>query len=64
MHDSLAMAVANALLSEPEGSVLTRVYCRSLTRMTLTPSNHVSVRVLSVPFYLMLSSLHLTEQCS
>ena len=41
MHDSLAMSVANAVLSEPENSVLTRVYCRSLTRMQLSSSNKV-----------------------
>ena len=41
MHDSLAEAVANAVLSEPDNSLLTRVYCRALTRMKLTDSNQV-----------------------
>ena len=41
MHDSLAISVANAVLSEPENSVLTRVYCRSLTHMQLSSSNKV-----------------------
>ena len=41
VHDGLAIAVANAVLSEPENSVLTRAYCRSLTRMQLSTSNQV-----------------------
>ena len=41
VHDSLAMTVANGVLSEPDNSLLTRVYCRSLTRMQLTASNKV-----------------------
>ena len=44
MHDSLAISVANAVLSEPENSVLTRVYCRSLTHMQLSSSNKVGGR--------------------
>ena len=41
MHDSLAISVANAVLSESENSVLTGVYCRSLTHMQLSSSNKV-----------------------
>ena len=41
VHDSLAIAVANAVLSEPDNSLLARVYCRSLTHMQLTASNQV-----------------------
>ena len=41
MHDSLAETVANAVLSEPDNSMLTRVYCRALTHMQLTDSNQV-----------------------
>lgn len=43
VHDSLAMSVANAVLSEPDNSLLARVYCRSLTRMQLTASNQVYI---------------------
>ena len=41
VHDSLALSVANAVLSEPENSLLTRIYCLSLTRMQLSSSNKV-----------------------
>ena len=41
MHDSLAETVANAVLSEPDNSMLTRVYCRALTHMQLTDSSQV-----------------------
>ena len=41
VHDSLAETVANAVLSEPDNSLLTRVYCRALTHMQLTDSNQV-----------------------
>ncbi|CAI8036851.1 Condensin complex subunit 3 [Geodia barretti] len=47
VHDSLAISVANAVLSEPENSVLTRVYCRSLTHMQLSSSNKAELLILT-----------------
>ena len=41
MHDSLAVTLANAVLSEPDNSQLTRAYCRALTNMHLTTTDKV-----------------------
>ena len=42
MHNSLAITVANAVLSDPTDSTV-RIYCKSLSQMDLTASNEVSV---------------------
>ena len=40
MHDSLAITVANAVLSDPTDSTV-RIFCKSLSQMELTASNKV-----------------------
>ena len=40
MHDSLAVAVANEVLSDPDTTDV-RLYCRSLSTMEFTPTNQV-----------------------
>lgn len=42
VHDSLAVAVANEVLSDPDTTDI-RVYCRSLSTMELTPTNQVHI---------------------
>ena len=42
MHNSLAITVANAVLSDPTYSTV-RIYCKSLIQMELTASNEVPV---------------------
>ena len=40
VHDSLAITVANAVLSDPTDSAV-RIFCKSLNQMELTASNKV-----------------------
>ena len=42
VHDSLAVAVANEVLSDTD-TIDVRLYCRSLSTMELTPTNQVNV---------------------
>lgn len=42
MHNSLAITVANAVLSDPTDTTV-RIYCKSLNQMELTASNEVPV---------------------
>lgn len=42
VHDSLAVAVANEVLSDPDTTDV-RLYCRSLSTMELTPTNQVHI---------------------
>ena len=42
MHDSLAVTVANEVLSDPDTTDV-RLYCRSLSTMELTPTNQVHI---------------------
>lgn len=42
MHNSLAITIANAVLSDPTDATV-RIYCKSLNQMELTASNEVPV---------------------
>ena len=44
VHDSLAVAIANEILSDPD-TVDVRVYCRSLSTMELTSTNEVYIQL-------------------
>ena len=57
VHDSLAIAVSNAILSDPTTTDI-RVYCRSLSLVELTPNNQVCVCVCACTFHSK-SSVHL-----
>ena len=41
VHESLAMTVANAVLTEPANKSLSKAYCRALTKLNLTTSENV-----------------------